>query len=112
MPYTGAGAALVAAAKADGRIAAVVSRGGRPDLAGEALRRVHAPTLLIVGSLDGQVIELNRLALAQLKVEKELVIVPGAGHLFEEAGTLGDVVRHATRWFLAYLSPGRKRVTS
>jgi pimeloyl-ACP methyl ester carboxylesterase len=109
---TGPGAALVAAAKADGRIAAVVSRGGRPDLAGEALRRVHAPTLLIVGSLDGQVIELNRLALAQLKVEKELVIVPGAGHLFEEAGTLGDVVRHATRWFLAYLSPGRKSVTS
>lgn len=100
---TGAGAALVAAAGADGRIGAVVSRGGRPDLAGPMLDRVRAPTLLIVGSLDGVVIDLNRAVYDRLKVEKELVIVPGAGHLFEEPGTLDEVIRHATRWFLNWL---------
>lgn len=100
---TGAGAALVAAAGADRRIGAVVSRGGRPDLAGPVLDRVRAPTLLIVGSLDGVVIDLNRAAYDRLKVEKELVIVPGAGHLFEEPGTLDEVIRHAVRWFLNWL---------
>jgi putative phosphoribosyl transferase len=99
---TGAGAAIVAAAD-DRRIAAVVSRGGRPDLAGEALKRVEAPTLLIVGGLDGPVMDLNRRAQAQLGGESELVIVPGAGHLFEEPGTLDEVVRHAARWFTTYL---------
>ncbi len=100
---TGAGAALVAAAAANG-IGAVVSRGGRPDLADEALPLVKAPTLLIVGSLDGPVIDLNRQAAARMKAPKEVVIVPGASHLFEEPGTLDEVVRHATRWFLKYLA--------
>jgi putative phosphoribosyl transferase len=103
---TGAGAALTAAAK-DRRISAVVSRGGRPDLAGDALARVHAPTLLIVGSLDEPVIELNRMAQSRLKAENELVIVPGASHLFVEQGTLDEVVRHAIGWFLLHLA-GRK----
>ncbi len=100
---TGAGAALVAAAAANG-IGAVVSRGGRPDLADEALPLVKAPTLLIVGSLDGPVIDLNRQAAARMKAPKEVVIVPGASHLFEEPGTLDEVVRHATRWFLKHLA--------
>lgn len=96
---TGAGAALLAAAS-DGRIAAVVSRGGRPDLAGTAaLGHVTAPTLLIVGSLDGVVIDLNRAAANAMACERELVIVPGAGHLFEEAGTLDQVVDLAIGWF-------------
>lgn len=99
---TGAGAALMAAAD-DGQIAAVVSRGGRPDLADGALERVRAPTLLIVGGLDEPVIELNRRARERLKVRSELVIVPGATHLFEEPGTLDQVVGHAARWFLAHL---------
>ena len=105
---TGAAAALVAASLAEARIGAVVSRGGRPDLAGDALERVRAPTLLLVGSLDGPVIGLNRQAFARLGCEKELVIVPGAGHLFEEPGTLDEVVRHAIRWFTTHLDgPGQ-----
>jgi putative phosphoribosyl transferase len=98
---TGAGAALVAAA-GNGRIFAVVSRGGRPDLAGDALERVRAPTLLIVGGHDYPVIALNREAQQRLKVESELVIVPGATHLFEEPGTLDQVVAHASQWFLKH----------
>jgi len=101
---TGGGAALVAAAQQPDVAAAVVSRGGRPDLAGDALERVQAPTLLIVGSLDTQVIELNQHALARLHCEKALSIVPGASHLFEEPGTLDDVVRLATAWFLQHLA--------
>lgn len=97
---TGAGAALRAAARTDGRIAAVVSRGGRADLAGGgALVRVKAPTLLIVGSRDESVIELNEMALSLLKCPASLVIVPGAGHLFEEPGTLDQVVDLAADWF-------------
>lgn len=101
---TGAGAALLAAASETSRVRAVVSRGGRPDLAGEALGRVRAPTLLIVGSLDGPVITINRDAAAMLKAKTEVVIVPGAGHLFEEPGTLDEVVRLAADWFLAHLT--------
>ncbi len=100
---TGAGAALVAAAERPSSIGAVVSRGGRPDLAGPALARVQAPTLLIVGENDRQVIELNREALAKLRCEKHLSIVPGATHLFEEAGTLEEVSRLARNWFLRHL---------
>lgn len=99
---TGAGAALVAAARLDGKVAAVVSRGGRPDLAGDALGLVRAPVLLIVGGLDNAVIELNRQALARLEGKKDLVIVPGAGHLFEEPGTLDEVMRLAADWFTAH----------
>ena len=100
---TGAGAALLAASHADGRIAAIVSRGGRPDLAGAAaLERVRAPTLLIVGSLDVPVIALNRTALQHLHAKSELVIVPGASHLFEEAHTLDQVIDLATRWFVRH----------
>jgi putative phosphoribosyl transferase len=100
---TGAGAALLAAA-ARSPVRAIVSRGGRPDLAKDALPHVTAPTLLIVGGLDTQVIELNRLAYDRLAAPKELVIVPGASHLFEEAGTLELVQRHAIRWFRRYLA--------
>lgn len=99
---TGAGAALAAAA-ASAEVRAVVSRGGRPDLAGPALHSVRVPTLLIVGGNDGVVIDLNRDALEQLAGEKALVIVPGAGHLFEEPGTLAAVVGHAVRWFDAHV---------
>lgn len=104
---TGAGAALVAAADPYARIAAVVSRGGRPDLAGHALSEVRAPTLLIVGSLDSQVIDLNRQALARLSCDKALEIVPGATHLFEEPGTLDQVLQLATGWFARHLVPDR-----
>ena len=100
---TGAAAALVAASKPGGRVAAVVSRGGRPDLAGPTLPHVAAPVLLIVGGLDGVVIDLNREAFADLQAKKEMVIVPGASHLFEEPGTLDQVIEHALRWFLTYL---------
>ena len=100
---TGAGAALVAAAERSDVVSAVVSRGGRPDLAGPALARVRAPTLLIVGGYDLQVIQLNRVAFAQLHCEKQLVIVPGATHLFEEPGTLDEVARLAREWFERYL---------
>lgn len=104
---TGAAAALSAAVLTDTEVAAIVSRGGRPDLAGDALALVRTPTMLIVGSLDGPVIDLNREALAQLRHEKELVIVQGAGHLFEEPGTMEEVVRHAIRWFDLFLMPAR-----
>jgi pimeloyl-ACP methyl ester carboxylesterase len=101
---TGAAAALIAAAELPARVGAVVSRGGRPDLAGAALERVQAATLLIVGGNDVQVIELNRRALAQLRCEKQLVIVPGATHLFEEAGALDEVARLARDWFDGHLA--------
>lgn len=100
---TGAAAALKAAAIEGSKIGAVVSRGGRPDLAGEALTRVHSPTLLIVGGGDTVVLQLNREALAKLKGKKELVIIPGATHLFEEPGALEEVARLATDWFKQYL---------
>jgi putative phosphoribosyl transferase len=100
---TGAGAALVAATRAPEAIGAVVSRGGRPDLAREYLPLVQAPTLLIVGGSDDLVIELNDQALRLLRCPKELVIVPGATHLFEEPGTLEDVARLARDWFLRHL---------
>jgi dienelactone hydrolase len=98
---TGAAAALVAAAE-EGNVLAVVSRGGRPDLAGDSLPRVTAPTLLIVGGNDIPVIELNREALAELRCEKKLEIVPGATHLFEEPGTLEQVAQMAQHWFAKY----------
>ena len=100
---TGGGAALVAAADLGGTIDAVVSRGGRPDLAGEALPRVTSPTLLIVGEWDDVVIRLNQQALAQLRCEKELAIVPQASHLFEEAGALEKVAKLAAGWFRRHL---------
>lgn len=100
---TGAAAALIAAAD-DTAIRAVVSRGGRPDLAATALARVRAPTLLIVGGEDHVVIGLNEEAHAQLACEKDLEIVPGATHLFEEPGTLDEVVRLATQWLLSHLT--------
>jgi pimeloyl-ACP methyl ester carboxylesterase len=103
---TGAGAALVAAAERPEGVGAVVSRGGRPDLAGDALRRVEAPTLLIVGSRDTVVIQLNRQAQALLRGESKLVIVPGASHLFEEPGALEQVAALARDWFLRYLAGG------
>ena len=100
---TGAAAALIAAADRPAAIAAVVSRGGRPDLAGEALRRVEAPTLLIVGGHDEPVIELNRDAMRQMHAHVELEVVPGATHLFEEPGTLDQVADLAANWFTRYL---------
>ena len=100
---TGAAAALVAAAELPGAVAAVVSRGGRPDLAGGHLPRVRAPTLLIVGGDDFGVIELNEAAYALLGCEKRLVIVPGATHLFEEAGTMDQVVEATARWLRTHL---------
>ena len=103
---TGGGAALVAAAEMPKRVAAVVSRGGRPDLAGEALSRVHAPTLLIVGGDDEPVIELNREALAELRAPSRLEVIPGATHLFEEPGALDEVARHAAAWIETYAARG------
>jgi dienelactone hydrolase len=100
---TGAAAALIAAAERPDRVAAVVSRGGRPDLAADALPRVRAPTLLIVGGRDTEVIRLNRLAQERLGGEAQLVIVPGATHLFEEPGALEKVAALARDWFLAHL---------
>jgi predicted phosphoribosyltransferase/pimeloyl-ACP methyl ester carboxylesterase len=104
---TGAGAALVAAARLGRDVGAVVSRGGRPDLAGNALKRVRAPTLLIVGGADEPVIGTNRSALDELRCRKRLAIVPGAGHLFEEPGALEQVARHARQWFSRFL-PGQE----
>ncbi len=104
---TGAAAALIAAVD-NHDISAIVSRGGRPDLAGDALGRVTAPTLLIVGGDDDVVIELNREAYAQMRCEKRLSIVPGATHLFEEPGTLDEVVRLACEWFTKYLGAALK----
>jgi putative phosphoribosyl transferase len=106
---TGAGAALVAAAERPDVVRAVVSRGGRPDLAGPALSRVRAPTLLIVGGNDFHVIELNRAAFTQLRCEKQLVIVPGATHLFEEPGALDEVARLAREWFERHLKQQHAR---
>ena len=102
---TGAAAALVAAARAPEDIAAVVSRGGRPDLAGAALAEVKAPTLLVVGGADYGVIELNEQAAGALRCEQRVVIVPGATHLFEEPGTLDQVVDLAADWFETHLRP-------
>jgi len=100
---TGAAAALIAAAKLPDDIAAVVSRGGRPDLAANYLSKVAAPTLLLVGGLDTKVIKLNKEAMAQMSTEKKLVIVPGATHLFEEPGKLEEVAKLSADWFLRYL---------
>jgi pimeloyl-ACP methyl ester carboxylesterase len=100
---TGGGAALVAAARIPDRIAAVVSRGGRPDLAGAALPKVKAPTLLIVGGDDVPVIGMNKEAYDQMKALRKMEIVPGASHLFEEPGALEIVARLATDWFRKYL---------
>jgi putative phosphoribosyl transferase len=102
---TGAGAALEAAARLPASVGAVVSRGGRPDLAWDYLARVEAPTLLIVGGHDVPVIGLNEEALARLNCAKALVIVPGATHLFEEPGTLEEVARRAGDWFQRHLGP-------
>jgi dienelactone hydrolase len=99
---TGAAAALIAASQLDNKIAAVVSRGGRPDLAAASLPHVQAPTLLIVGGRDAGVIELNKEALELLPGTKKLEIVPGATHLFEEPGTLEEVARLAAAWFKTY----------
>ena len=101
---TGAAAALVAAARLPRRVGAVVSRGGRPDLAGNALDQIRTPTLLIVGGVDFVVIELNEQALARLRGPKALEIVPGASHLFPEPGALEAVIGHATRWFERHLA--------
>jgi putative phosphoribosyl transferase len=103
---TGAAAALVAAAERPEDLAAIVSRGGRPDLAGPALPQVRAPTLLIVGGADEFVLELNRRALEILRTEKQLVVVPGATHLFEEPGALEEVARLAADWFSRCLRGG------
>ena len=101
---TGSAAALVAAAERPNAVSAIVSRGGRPDLAGSALSRVRAPTLLIVGGNDIPVIGMNREALAQLRTEKQLEIIPGATHLFEEPGALEKVAELASQWFNRYLT--------
>ncbi len=102
---TGAAAALVAAAHVPDYVGAVVSRGGRPDLADGSLARVRAPTLLIVGGDDTEVITMNREALGHLRCEKQLTVVPGATHLFEEAGALETVSTLAAQWFERYLAP-------
>lgn len=104
---TGAAAALRAAAEQPGRVGAVVSRGGRPDLAEDHLGRVQAPTLLIVGGDDPEVLELNRLAARRLRCPHQIEIVPGATHLFEEAGALDAVAELAARWFANHLSTGQ-----
>ena len=100
---TGAAAALIAAAD-DPDIAAIVSRGGRPDMAGEALPMVRAPTLLLVGNRDGSVITLNQQAFMALSCPKKLVIIHGAGHLFAEPGTLDQVIAHASQWFATHFA--------
>lgn len=102
---TGAGAALVAAAERPDEVGAIVSRGGRPDLAGDALPLVKAPTVLIVGGNDEPVIGMNEEALARMRAVKRLQIVPGASHLFEEPGALEEVARLATVWFARHLGP-------
>jgi dienelactone hydrolase len=106
---TGAAAALVAAARQGDRVGAIVSRGGRPDLAADALSSVIAPTLLIVGGHDEPVIEFNRQALGQLACAKRLEIVPGAGHLFEEPGGLERVTALAADWFAEHFKSGRSQ---
>jgi len=106
---TGAAAALTAAASWPGEVSTVVSRGGRPDLAGEMLAAVKVPVLLIVGEQDRQVLELNRKAMSLLPTESELALVPGATHLFEEPGALEEVTSLAAGWFGRRLSPGGER---
>ncbi|HUH66599.1 MAG TPA: dienelactone hydrolase family protein [Syntrophales bacterium] len=106
---TGAAAALHAAARGQADVEAVVSRGGRPDLAMDYLDRVNAPTLLIVGGDDRPVIPLNREAFKELKCVKELVVIPGATHLFQEPGALEEVAKLAVDWFLKYVVPKNKR---
>ena len=106
---TGAGAALQAAARSPIPVGAVVSRGGRPDLAERHLPRVTAPTLLLVGGHDEPVIEMNREAYGLLRCPKQMTIIPGATHLFEEAGTLEQVADRALAWFRRYLVPGPER---
>jgi putative phosphoribosyl transferase len=106
---TGAAAALMAASEQGSEIGAIVSRGGRPDLALPVLHKVTAPTLLIVGGYDEQVIEMNRTALAALTCEKRLDIIPGATHLFEEPGTLDRVVELTTDWFSCHLGAGQQQ---
>jgi dienelactone hydrolase len=106
---TGAAAALVAAARRPERVAAVVSRGGRPDLAMPVLAEVRAPTLLIVGGADTEVLAMNRDALARLAAPKALEVVPGATHLFEEPGTLEAMTAHAVAWFERHLTPPATR---
>ena len=101
---TGGAAALVAAAQLSQGIGAVVSRGGRPDLAGDALPKVHAPTLLIVGGNDDIIIELNEMARDQMRCEAKLVIIPGATHLFEEPDALEQVAKFASDWFVLHLT--------
>lgn len=96
----------MAAARLGDRVGAVVSRGGRPDLAGDALDRIHTPTLLIVGGIDFGVIELNEQAFSRLRGPKSLEIVPGASHLFPEPGALEAVIGHAARWFERHLGRG------
>ena len=103
---TGAAAAVLAAAEAPEAVHAVVSRGGRPDLAESALERVRAPTLLLVGDLDGPVVELNRDAATRLRCPHELALVPGASHLFEEPGTLEEAAERAAAWFRRFLATG------
>jgi putative phosphoribosyl transferase len=102
---TGAGAALWAAAEPGADVAAIVSRGGRPDLAGPRLEQVQAPTLLIVGGLDSVVLDLNRAARANLRCTSDLVVIPGATHLFEESGTLAAAAAAARDWFRYHLRP-------
>ena len=103
---TGAAAALWAAVEPDGgRVGAIVSRGGRPDLAGDRLPLVQAPTLLIVGGDDRDVLALNRQARARIRCESDLIVIPGAGHLFEEPGALEHVAVLAAAWFARYLGP-------
>jgi putative phosphoribosyl transferase len=106
---TGAAAAIVAAVERAKVVGAVVSRGGRPDLAAAVLDRVKAPTLLLVGCNDFPVVDMNRQALARLRTEKEMVIVPGATHLFEEPGALEQVARLSGDWFVRYLGRARSR---
>ena len=101
---TGAAAALWAAAEPDSRVRAVVSRGGRPDLAGDRLELVTAPTVLIVGGADPTVLELNQQAQTHLKCENDLIVIPGAGHLFQEPGALDEVSHWATAWFVKHLT--------
>ena len=108
---TGAAAALVAATRRPDVIGAIVSRGGRPDLAGPALPRVRAPTLLIVGGNDTQIIRLNRMVLSELRCERQLVIIPGATHLFEEPGALDEVARLAREWFERHLRSAMRHFT-
>ena len=111
---TGAAAALIAAAENPGNVAAIVSRGGRPDLAGESLALVRAPTLLIVGGNDLEVLRLNSQSLHEMEGDHELLVIRGASHLFEELGALDEVAEHAAEWFVRFLGnhPAKTRSSS